>query len=371
MDETLLNRYMSQALSLAAKGSGLVAPNPMVGAVIVKDNKVIGQGYHEKYGEHHAEVNAINNCRALGNDPANSTIFVTLEPCCHYGKTPPCTQAIIDASIKHVEVATIDDFAQVKGKGIQKLRDAGIEVNVGICEKEARYLNAGFFKLQDKAMPLVTLKWAQSKDGFLAWPKNSSSRWITNESSRHHVHQMRKNFDAILVGIGTVLADDPMLDIRLDEPVKQKPKRIILDSLLRIPTTSKLAQSASETPVIIYTLTSSLKNNAQKAKELSTLDCTIQPVKDAPGGLDLCELLKDLARKGVAELMVEGGAKVLRSFHSQQLADRIITYTAPVIIGGDLATCPHFMMPENITNIRKTSFESDTLIEADLTESIL
>ena len=208
-------RFMKRALNLAARGAGWVAPNPKVGAVIVKQDQIIGSGYHRRYGLAHAEVEALQNCRNRGENPSGATMFVTLEPCCHQGKTGPCTEAIATAGISHVEIATLDDCELVAGKGAVWLREKGISVNTGYCEHQARRLNTGFFKHQKTGLPQVILKWAQSIDAKLTWPSPSQKRWITNENSRRHVHRLRHQCGAVLVGIGTVLADDPLLTVRL------------------------------------------------------------------------------------------------------------------------------------------------------------
>jgi len=258
--------FMNLALELAQKGAGFVAPNPKVGAVIVSGNKIIGQGYHKSYGQNHAEVEALLDCKCRNHDPRGSTLFVTLEPCCHYGKTPPCTKAILDAGISRVEIATLDPFEQVSGNGFKLLQDKGIDVNIGLCKNQALRLNTGYFKRIHQQLPQVICKWAQSIDGKLRWPKELNKRWITGPQAREHVHRLRSQCGAILAGIETVLADDPMLNVRLQEPVKQ-PLRVILDSRLRIPFESKIVQSAKEYPTLICTSEESASKNATPLKE--------------------------------------------------------------------------------------------------------
>jgi len=220
--------YMRLALDLAWKGIGSVEPNPAVGCVIVKNHKIIGKGFHKKFSGPHAEINALKSCK---QSPAGATMYVTLEPCCHFGKTPPCTNAIIKAGIKKIAAATTDPTKKVNGKGFKILKKAGMKVITGICQNEAQILNAPFFKFAKTKKPWVIIKWAQSKDGFLA--RTDKKRWITNPKSRKNAHKLRRKVQAILVGINTVLADNPMLTARPD--TGRQPLRVVLDSQLRIP----------------------------------------------------------------------------------------------------------------------------------------
>ncbi|MFA5252636.1 MAG: bifunctional diaminohydroxyphosphoribosylaminopyrimidine deaminase/5-amino-6-(5-phosphoribosylamino)uracil reductase RibD, partial [Phycisphaerae bacterium] len=221
-------RYMQTALRLARRGIGSVEPNPAVGAVIVKGGRVIGKGWHKKFGGPHAEINALKNCR---KSPRGATMYVTLEPCCHFGKTPPCTKTIIKSGIEKVVAATKDPTKKVNGKGFKILKNAGIEVKTDVCKKEAQLLNAPFFKFAKTKKPWVIIKWAQSEDGFLA--RSDKKRWITGAKSRKDAHKLRKKVQAILVGINTVLADDPMLTAR--PGTGKQPLRVVLDSKFKIP----------------------------------------------------------------------------------------------------------------------------------------
>jgi len=370
---------MTQALRLAVRGGPAVAPNPQVGAVIVKDNRVIGKGYHRYFGGPHAEIEAINNCHKRNNDPEGAVMFVTLEPCCHHGKTPPCTEAIAAAGIACVEIATLDKCDLVAGKGAKWLKKHGNQVKIGCCEDQARQLNAGFFKLQKTRQPLVILKWAQSIDGKLAWPAQSGRRWITNEQSRRHVHQIRSRCGAILVGIGTVLADDPMLNVRTDKKKPPQPIRIVLDEQLAIPLDSKLAKTAKQIPLIIFTLPKTIDTNTEKADLLGELGCQVLAVEkrvgqsptlhNADDGLiDLSAVLDELGSRGITDLLVEGGPTVLNSFHKQHLADRIMAYIAPVIIGNsqNVPSIDFKAEPGQLKNINIRKFGDNTLIQGDI-----
>ena len=255
------------ALKLAARGVGSVEPNPAVGAVIVKDGQIIGKGFHKKFGGPHAEINALVDCRAKGLDPVGAALYVTLEPCCHFGKTPPCADALIEAKIARVVTAVMDPSPHAAGKGIEKLRAAGIEVEVGICEKEAALLNAPFFKFAKTNLPWVILKWAQSIDGKLAYANPAADgQWLSNGQSRKDAHDLRRRVQAILVGIKTVIADDPLLTPR---PSKGKnPLRVVLDVDLRMPHESKLLQTAKEFPLLVVTSHHSLKYREEIAHHI-------------------------------------------------------------------------------------------------------
>ncbi len=358
---------MQQALRLARKGAGFVAPNPLVGAVLVKDGKVIGKGWHKKFGQAHAEVNAITNCLKNGYDPAGSTLFVTLEPCCHYGKTPPCTEAILKARIAAVEIATLDDCALVDGKGADQLRQHGVRVITGCCEHQARRLNAGFFKHQKTGRPQVILKWAESIDGKLAWPAGSENRWLTNEKSRAHVHQIRSQCGAVLVGIGTVLADDPMLNVRLAR-ARPQPIRAILDSHLRIPPACQLVRTARQQPVIVYALATEVHHQRDKVWTLVDQGCEVVEMPEKEGRISLPAVLDNLGRRGITDLLVEGGPTVLGGFLREKLADQIMTYIAPVIIG-DHPDVPGLDLSRSLdplADVQIRVFENDVLMEGYL-----
>jgi diaminohydroxyphosphoribosylaminopyrimidine deaminase/5-amino-6-(5-phosphoribosylamino)uracil reductase len=365
MDDKQREKYMRLALSLACKGAGAVCPNPQVGAVIVKDGKIIGKGYHRRFGGDHAEVVAIKDCLRRGNTAEGAVMFVTLEPCCHHGKTGPCTEAIAQAGIKVVEMATVDDCKLVAGGGAEWLKEHGIEVRIGCCEKETRRLNAGFFKLQKQGRPLVILKWAQSIDGKLAWPEGTTHRWITQEAARRHVHKVRSRCGAILVGIDTVLADDPSLTARVPGARKVRPLRVVLDSELRLPLESKLAQTAHEAGVLVCCTEQAVVGHTEKVRMLRCeLGCDVLMLPQHKGFIDLRAVLDELGRRGVTDLLVEGGAKVLNSFLRERLADKVMVYVAPVLIGGESAAAIRLDgAAEKLADVRIEKLGDDVLIE--------
>jgi len=325
-------KYMWVALRLARRGIGSVEPNPAVGAVIVKANQIIGSGWHKKFGGPHAEINALEDCKTLGVNPRGAVMYVTLEPCSHEGKTGPCTQTIIEAGLAKVFVATIDPSEHAGGKGIEQLRNAGIEVQTGICETEARVLNAPFIKFVAIGRCWVTLKWAQSIDGKVAWAQKSDERqWISSEQSRKDVHKLRRRAQAILVGINTVIADDPLLTPR---PSKGKKLiRIVLDNNLRIPLDCKLIKTARKSPVLIYTSENTVRANPEIAEKMTKKGAELLAYPDTQGRSNLYFLLDELSKRSIAHLIVEGGPRVLTSFLREALADEIVVYIAPRILG--------------------------------------
>jgi diaminohydroxyphosphoribosylaminopyrimidine deaminase/5-amino-6-(5-phosphoribosylamino)uracil reductase len=327
-------KFMRSALKLAEKGLGSVEPNPAVGCLIVKSGQMIGKGYHKKFGGPHAEVNAIADCATLGVRPEGGTMYVTLEPCCHVGKTGPCTQAIIDARIARVVVAVGDPSAHAGGQGLDRLRRAGIEVEVGLCEQEARLLNAPFFKYVSTGKCWVVLKWAQSIDGKLAYADQATERrWITNELSRADAHRLRRRVGAVLVGINTVLADDPMLTPR---PSKgKKPIRIVLDDSLRIPLKSRLLRTTKTSGVLVYTRKAAAEANARHVERIRNRGAEVLVCESSAETTDLHFLLDQLSGRGVQQVLVEGGPRVLASFLREGLADEICVYIAPKILGAD------------------------------------
>ena len=325
-------KYMQMALKLAQRGIGLVEPNPAAGCVIVKSSQIIGKGWHKKFGGPHAEINAISDCKTLGVSPAGATMYVTLEPCCHRGKTGPCTDAIIAAKLAKVVVAMIDPSEHAAGRGIEQLRNAGISVQAGVCENEAKLLNAPFIKSATTGKCWVVLKWAQSIDGKLAYADENNERWLSNEQSRKDAHKLRRRVQGILVGIGTVLADDPLLTAR---PSRGKqPTRIVLDSQLRIPLDCKLLATAKKAPVLIITSAEAVRTNSQKQEKITQKGAEVLTVPTTQGRCDICFLLDELSRRGIAQLLVEGGPSVIASFLKERFADEICVYIVPKILGG-------------------------------------
>jgi len=317
--------YMKMALKLARRGEGWTSPNPMVGAVIVRDEKVIGKGYHRKFGGAHAEVNAIND---MSEPVEGATFYVTLEPCSHYGKTPPCVDKIVEAKASRVVIGTVDPNPLVSGRGISILNDHGIETEVGVLGKQCKNLNKKFFKFMRTGIPFVTLKYAQTLDGRIA-SSTGHSRWISSEPSLRFAHRLRGLHDAVLVGIGTVVADDPDLRVRLVRG--RNPLRIVLDSTLRIPPGARVLdnQDVAKTLIITGSLRGNNRLSIVKRRGIETL--TIN--EDSTGALDLKKLLIELGRRQISSLLVEGGAGIITSFVREDLFDRIIVITAPKILG--------------------------------------
>ena len=326
-------KYMQVALKLAQRGICSVEPNPAVGAVLVKANQVVGKGWHKKFGGPHAEINALEDCQTLGVNPHGAAMYVTLEPCCHQAKTGPCTEAIIAAGITKVIVAAIDPSGHASGKGIEQLRNAGIEVQTGVCEKQARLLNAPFFKFAATGKTWVILKWAQSIDGKVAYADTTRGRqWISGQQSRKDVHKLRSRVQAILVGINTAIADDPLLTARPGRG--KKAIRIVLDSNLRIPLDCKLLATTTKAPVLILTSRQALRANPQIVEKLTQKGAEVLAYPEEQDHSNLCFLLDELAKRNVSQLLVEGGPTVIASFLKEQLADEIVVYITPKILGG-------------------------------------
>ncbi len=317
--------YMELAIELARKGAGFVNPNPMVGAVIVKNNHIIGKGYHEKYGELHAERNALKNC---SESPEGATLYVTLEPCCHYGKTPPCTDAIIENKISKVVIGTLDVNPLVAGKGARILKEYGINVVVGVLEEECRNLNKIFNKYMVTKTPYVLMKYAMTSDGKIA-TKNGESKWISGECSRVAVHDYRNNLAGIMVGVNTVIKDNPMLDCRRAVPSKN-PVRIICDTYLRTPLDSRIIKSASEIPTIIAT---SLEDRTCQEK-YEKMGCQVMVVPKKDTHLDLKSLMSKLGDMKIDSILLEGGATLNYSALEEKIVDEIDIFMAPKIFGG-------------------------------------
>jgi diaminohydroxyphosphoribosylaminopyrimidine deaminase/5-amino-6-(5-phosphoribosylamino)uracil reductase len=318
--------FMERALRLAEKGVGSTSPNPMVGAVLVKDGEIIGEGFHKKAGEPHAEVLAL---KQAGERARGAELFVTLEPCSHYGRTPPCVQAIIKAGVIGVVAAMEDPNPLVSGRGIKMLEEAGIQVRVGVMEERARKLNEVFIKYITTKKPFVVGKIAQSLDGKIAL-SSGISRWITGEPARIRAHELRSRYDAVMVGIGTVLADDPLLTCRL--PGREKdPVKIVVDSTLKIPVNARLFQDSGK--VIIA---ATQKADRQKMRVLKQLGADIIETESNGGDMvNLPQLFEILGTMGITGVLVEGGSRLLASLSKEELLDKLIIFVAPRLIGAE------------------------------------
>ena len=320
---------MQRALQLAARGRGRVEPNPMVGCVIVKRGQVIGEGCHRRFGGPHAEVDALKRCRT---SPRGATAFVTLEPCCHFGKTPPCAEALIQAGISRAVVALRDPNSGVSGRGVDRLRTAGIRVDIWLLRDQAAELNAPFVKLVREKRPWVIAKWAQSLDGRIA-TRRGDSKWISDERCRAHAHRVRGRMDAIIVGRGTVMADDPQLTARL-RCVPRVATRIVLDTDLRLPATTKLVRTARRTPTWVVC---ARRAPDRRVRVLETAGCVVHRVARAGNQLSLPAILDYLGSHGMTNVLVEGGGHLLGHFVEQRLVDEVHVYVAPLLIGGSQA----------------------------------
>jgi diaminohydroxyphosphoribosylaminopyrimidine deaminase/5-amino-6-(5-phosphoribosylamino)uracil reductase len=322
--------YIKLALEIAKKGRGNVSPNPMVGAILVKNEKIIGAGFHEHFGGNHAEINAIQNAK---QDVAGSTLYVNLEPCSHYGKTPPCTEAIIKNKIKKVVIGTLDMNPLVSGSGIRALKDAGIEVKVGVLENECVALNKFFFKHISKQLPYVTLKVAQTLDGRIA-DLSGDSKWITSLNSRRYVHDLRSQYDAVLVGTKTVKIDDPNLTVRFIEG--RNPKRVVVDSSLKLNLKLKLFVNNIDGNLLLLTSRKSA-DKKRKLEKLKALGVEVLFVKENKDGtLNLKHALEELGKNKISSVLVEGGRKIYTSFIKEGLFDDMVVFISPKIIGEGL-----------------------------------
>ena len=358
-DET----YMKLALEYAEKGCGWVNPNPMVGAVVVKNGRVIGTGYHQRYGELHAERNALASCT---ESPQNATLYVTLEPCCHYGKTPPCTEAILKSGICRVVVGTVDPNPLVAGKGIQILREHGIEVTEGVLLEACTKLNEVFFHFIQTRMSYVLMKYAMTMDGKIA-TRSGRSKWITGETARRHVQEDRHRYSGIMVGVGTIIADDPLLTCHL--PDGRNPVRIVCDSRLRTPLNARVVQTAGDTPTILVTCSQD-EALARPYREAGC-DMLILPPKD--GHVDLRKLMAVLGKKEIDSVLLEGGGTLNWSALQSGVVNKVQAYVAPKVFGGADAKCPvegiGVESPEQAFRLappRVTRLGEDILLESEV-----
>ncbi len=321
--------YMQAALTLARRGQGVVWPNPTVGCVLVKDGEVVGRGWTQPGGRPHGETEALGRAGARA---AGATAYVSLEPCCHHGKTPPCTDALIKAGIARIVVAIEDPDPRVAGRGIAKLREAGIAVETGLCAEAATEVNAGFLMRMSRGRPLVTLKLAATLDGKIA-TASGESRWITGEPARNRAHLLRATYDAVMVGVSTVVVDDPLLTCRLPGLEGRNPVRIIVDGSLRVPLTAKLIATAGDVPTWIVH-----RAVADPVRREAFLDCGVElieaPVTDS-SEMDLAAAFQELGRRGLTRILVEGGSRLAGGLLEADLIDRLAWFHAPLLLGGD------------------------------------
>lgn len=358
--------YMNMAIELARKGEGYTSPNPMVGAIVVKNGEIVGQGYHEAAGKPHAEVNAIN---AAGSAADGATLYVTLEPCNHTGRTPPCTEKIIASGIKRVVIAMRDPNPKVKGGGYEYLKSKGIQVDLGVCEQYAQKLNEAFIKFITTDRPFVILKCAATLDGRIA-TRTGDSRWVSGEASRQYVHRLRHALDAIMVGIGTVRTDNPQLTTRLDNATGKDPIRIILDTNLSIPEDATVLTQQSKAKTIIVT---GNDISEEKRKRLALKPIDIIQVQKKNNLLDLHQLMDILGSMQIMSLLIEGGSRVIGSALREQIVDKVIFCYAPKILGGDdgIPICRGQgakTMKDciRVKNIQVHRFDEDVMIEGYL-----
>ncbi len=326
---------MAQALGLAMQGQGCVEPNPMVGCVIVRDGEIVGQGCHERFGGPHAEVNALAEAGALA---IGATMYVTLEPCCHQGKTPPCTEAIKRAGVARVVAAVEDPFGEVAGRGIVELEEAGIQCDVGVCSHEANWILAPYRKLIGVGRPWVIAKWAMTLDGKLA-TRTGNSQWISSEASRAVVHQLRGRVDAVVVGSGTARADNPLLTARPANfgDMKRTATRVVVDSAASLSVESRLVQTAADVPLIVAV---SEEADQSRCKSLTSAGADIVKCGGRSHEERLESLLDELGRRRMTNILVEGGGKLLGSLFDRRAVDEVHVFIAPKFAGGEAAPSP-------------------------------
>jgi diaminohydroxyphosphoribosylaminopyrimidine deaminase/5-amino-6-(5-phosphoribosylamino)uracil reductase len=357
-----VDRIMRQALMLAKKARGKTFPNPLVGALIVKDQKIIATGFHRKAGGTHAEILAL---KEAGGAARGAALYCTFEPCAHFGRTGPCVDEIIKAGIKEVFIGMVDPNPLTRGRGIRKLKRHGLRVKVGFLEEAIAAVNRPFIKAMTTGLPLVTIKFAESLDGKIA-TSAGESKWITHKESRRTAHEMRRFFDGIMVGIRTVCQDDPGLET-LKNAAGHRLMKIIVDSTLRIPLTAKLLKTKQ--PVII----ASVKRNKRKELRLRAKGADVVITKSKNGRVDLRALLKELHQREIRSVLVEGGSELIGSFMDERLADRACVFVAPSIIGGRRALGPvggygirKLAQASRLAHVSMKKIEGDILIEGDL-----
>lgn len=355
--------YMRLALELAEKGCGWTAPNPMVGAVLVKDGRIIGKGWHEKYGGLHAERNALAAC---SESPEGATMYVTLEPCCHHGKQPPCVEAVLQAGIARVVVGSADPNPLVSGKGIQILRERGVSVTENVLREACDKLNTVFFHHISTKTPFVAMKYAMTMDGKIA-TYTGASKWITGEAARAHVQELRHRYTGIMVGVGTVLADDPMLTCRM--PNGKHPIRIICDTGLRTPLTAQVVMTAEQVPTILATCCT----DPGKRMAYEKAGCHVVVVDEKDGHVDLAHLMEELGQAQIDSLLLEGGGTLSWAALENGIVHKIYAYIAPKLFGGQDAKTPieglGVKTPAEAVQLKSSSIHQlgeDFLIESEV-----
>ena len=322
--------YMARALALAERGVGKVDPNPLVGAVLVKDGRIIGEGAHERFGAPHAERNALAACK---EDPRGAALYVTLEPCCHWGKTPPCTEAILQSGVARVVIGSDDPNPLVAGGGVKRLREGGVEVTRGVLQSACDAENEVFFHFIRTGRPFCLLKYAMTMDGKSACV-SGKSQWITGETARRRVHADRNRYAAVLVGVGTVIADDPLLTCRI--PDGRNPLRVVCDTRLRTPLTSQIVQTAADVPSLLATC----ETDEKRALPYRAAGCEVLTLPEKNGHVDLRALMAALGQRGVLSVVLEGGGTLAWSALEAGIVQRVQTYVAPKLFGGAGAKTP-------------------------------
>lgn len=355
--------FMQRCFTLARIGTGYVSPNPMVGCVIVKKGKIVGEGFHEKFGAPHAEIMALLHA---GEKARNSTMYVNLEPCAHYGKTPPCAHAVAKSGIKRVVIATKDPNPLINGKGIAILKKEGIHVEVGLLKKEAESLNEKFFKFMKTRMPFVAVKLAQTLDGRIADIKGDS-KWITSEKSREFVHKLRSEYDAVLIGANTAFKDNPLLTVRLAKG--RNPVRVIIDGRLSLPSSLKVFNTY-QAPTWVVTSSRIFKKKFKKVEELSSKGVRVFNVSSKSGKINPKSILRIFTEEGISSVLIEGGADTVNSFIENSLVDKIYLFTSPKIIGDGLCALsidkPKLIKsPIKLEFIRTSTIANDIFVEAN------
>ena len=358
-------RWMGRALELAGRGAGLTSPNPVVGAVLVEAGRAVGEGFHARAGGAHAEAEALERA---GTAARGATLYVTLEPCNHRGRTPPCVEAIMTAGVNRVVVAMSDPNPRVQGGGAAALSRAGVEVTVGCREGEATALNRVFLTAARRGRPHVTLKWAATLDGATADVRRGS-RWITGSEARLESHRMRSRADAVIVGIGTALSDDPALDVRLGGPWPREPFRVVVDSRARLPVTARLIGAGKPERALVAVTDAA---DPERLESLETRGVTVLRCKSQEGHVDVSDLVSRLGALGVGGILVEGGGKLAWAFLEARLVDRVVAFTAPMLLGG--AVAPRavggagLLLPEavRLAGIGVRPIGTDWMMEADV-----